>query len=107
MSPLSRRGWVLQERAKAPRTLHFGKSQIYWECDGKSSYESFPEGIFNRLLAIPSIVKALMVAGNSNEGWSWWNDVVKKYSEMSLTNEDDELMAISALASRYHEVTGG
>ena len=27
-SPLSRRGWVLQERATTPRTLHFGKCRI-------------------------------------------------------------------------------
>ena len=30
--PLSKRGWVLQERALARRTIYFGKNQIYWEC---------------------------------------------------------------------------
>ena len=29
---LSRRGWVLQERALARRTIHFSASQTYWEC---------------------------------------------------------------------------
>lgn len=29
---LSSRGWTLQERILAPRILHFGKSQLHWEC---------------------------------------------------------------------------
>jgi hypothetical protein len=31
-SPLSTRGWVLQERALARRTLFFTANQMYWEC---------------------------------------------------------------------------
>jgi len=29
-SPLGLRGWVLQERVLAPRTLHFGETQMFW-----------------------------------------------------------------------------
>lgn len=29
---LNKRGWVLQERALAHRTIHFTKEQTYWEC---------------------------------------------------------------------------
>ena len=31
-SPLNRRGWVLQERALARRTIFFTNTQMYWEC---------------------------------------------------------------------------
>jgi len=31
-SPLSRRGWVLQERVLSRRTIHFGAEQTYFEC---------------------------------------------------------------------------
>jgi len=31
-SPLSGRGWVLQERILPSRTLHFGEQHIFWEC---------------------------------------------------------------------------
>lgn len=31
-SPLSSRGWVLQERMLPPRTLHVGDEQMFWEC---------------------------------------------------------------------------
>ncbi|KAI0022818.1 HET-domain-containing protein [Xylariomycetidae sp. FL0641] len=29
---LNSRGWVLQERALSPRTIHFGPNQVYFEC---------------------------------------------------------------------------
>lgn len=31
-APLNTRGWVMQERALSRRTLHFTKTQVYWEC---------------------------------------------------------------------------
>jgi hypothetical protein len=31
-APLNQRGWVLQERALARRTIHFTNNQTYWEC---------------------------------------------------------------------------
>lgn len=31
-SPLSQRGWVLQERALARRSIYFSNNQTYWEC---------------------------------------------------------------------------
>lgn len=32
-TPLASRAWVLQERLLAPRTLHFSKTQLFWECN--------------------------------------------------------------------------
>jgi hypothetical protein len=32
LSPLNRRGWVLQEHALARRTIFFTENQMYWEC---------------------------------------------------------------------------
>jgi hypothetical protein len=29
---LNKRGWVLQERALARRTIYFTENQTYWEC---------------------------------------------------------------------------
>jgi hypothetical protein len=33
-APLSKRGWVMQERALARRTIFFTDRQTYWECGG-------------------------------------------------------------------------
>ena len=30
--PLFKRGWVFQERLLAPRVLHFGRQELWWEC---------------------------------------------------------------------------
>jgi hypothetical protein len=43
--PLLSRGWVLQERIMAKRILHFGKSQLYWECNEHDCCEIYPTGI--------------------------------------------------------------
>jgi hypothetical protein len=31
-APLLKRAWVLQERTLAPRIIHFGQRQLFWEC---------------------------------------------------------------------------
>ena len=43
--PLLRRGWVLQERVLAPRILHFGQAQTFWECPVKNVCETYPTGV--------------------------------------------------------------
>ena len=44
-APLSRRGWVFQERWLAPRILHFGSDQLLWECSELNASEAYPRGI--------------------------------------------------------------
>jgi hypothetical protein len=41
-SKLCRRGWVFQERLLAPRTVHFTKQQLFWECTMSQSLEEAP-----------------------------------------------------------------
>jgi hypothetical protein len=38
---LNQRGWVLQERALARRTIYFADSQVYWECGEGVRCETF------------------------------------------------------------------
>jgi len=44
-APLSRRGWVFQERWLAPRILHFSSDQLLWECCELNASEAYPHGI--------------------------------------------------------------
>ena len=44
-SPLNSRGCVFQERLLAPRILHFGGRQLFWECGILGAYVSFPKGL--------------------------------------------------------------
>jgi Heterokaryon incompatibility protein (HET) len=44
-APLNHRAWVFQERFLANRILHFGSSQLAWECCEQQALELFPEGL--------------------------------------------------------------
>jgi heterokaryon incompatibility protein (HET) len=52
-APLSRRGWILQERLLSPRQIHFGELQIYWECRRQAACETLPGGILPSMFARP------------------------------------------------------
>lgn len=43
-APLNQRGWVVQERSLSLRTLHFGSSQLFWECAEVQASELFYAG---------------------------------------------------------------
>jgi hypothetical protein len=42
---LHKRAWVVQERLLAPRVLHFGEKQLFWECCEMDAAESYPSGL--------------------------------------------------------------
>jgi len=48
-SPLVSRAWVLQERVLAPRTIHFGRRQLYWECREQFACETLPAYLPERM----------------------------------------------------------
>jgi hypothetical protein len=45
-SVLNSRAWVLQEQLLSPRILHFGRTQLSWECQTGKSCELFPAGLY-------------------------------------------------------------
>ena len=59
-SPVYKRAWILQERLLSPRSLYFGKDQIFWACGEMEACEAFPSGanyVPTRPLNITSIDK--------------------------------------------------
>jgi hypothetical protein len=42
LSTLDKRAWSLQENILSPRTLHFGKQQIFWDCQAAHFSEGNP-----------------------------------------------------------------
>jgi hypothetical protein len=102
-SPLCQRGWVYQERLLSPRTLHFGASQIYWECRTHSCCESYPLGLddvmrrgrMKEIGWLKPLVPALY-----DDALLIWSRIVTSYSGCNLTYETDKLVAISGLAMR-------
>ncbi|KAK1959985.1 HET-domain-containing protein [Colletotrichum sublineola] len=99
MSPLNKRGWVLQERALARRTLHFTSSQVYWECGNGIHGES-----------LMKLVKAAFLGDsdfpNSALGYFkgarilLFQNLYRTYSALNFTHVTDRSIAIKGLEER-------
>jgi hypothetical protein len=98
--PLMARGWVLQERMLARRTIYFTKTEVFWECRRGMKCETFT----NRL---PSLT--LEDFRNLPTSWftdtSSWSQIIMRYSRCKLTKGVDKLVAVSGLARLIHEMT--
>ncbi|KAF8862041.1 HET-domain-containing protein, partial [Acephala macrosclerotiorum] len=89
-SPLSTRGWALQERVLPRRTLHFTSREVFWECDELVACETFPDGI-------PSAAPFYELQKRPMDR-EMWIGLVERYSRCKLTHLSDKLIAISGLA---------
>lgn len=117
---LASRGWIFQERALAPRVLHFGFDQVLWECAESERAEELPHGI------------PLRSRATGREGFKWhlnmdplqdaaanyggttilrgrapmqhadlhkkWSTVLSQYTRCELTRQSDKLIAVSGVA---------
>ena len=102
-SPLSRRAWVLQERLLSPRTLHYTKTQVFWECRESKACESSPHP--SPKLRIHPLrthwypnSKHELFGLNVEPLYRHWPDIIEKYTDTLLTKPEDKLVAISGLA---------
>lgn len=113
--PLSRRGWVVQERLLSPRVLHFTNNRIMWECDeSRSLQEGLPLGILGTGEAFETHSRRpfnCFPGGkphwSQSEHFGQWARIVREYSGCLLTYpEKDKLVAIAAVAQRFAAVFG-
>jgi hypothetical protein len=108
-APLNKRGWVLQERTMASRTIHFTCDQILWEC-----HQTRRSQYFSTLLPREEGGKRPRVHGlqapqtpDENRNLTLlWNSLVRTYTNCRLTRPEDKLVAIGATAAHIHSQTG-
>ena len=114
--PLHTRGWVVQERALAPRTLNFGADMVHWECIEAVADEASPRMIRDAgrlssrnhvgmgLKCALEIIRQDAKAGRRYEEWSpfWWR-IVREYTASNLTCNSDKWNAIASLAKQAEE----
>lgn len=120
IAPLNCRAWVVQERALSPRTVHFGKRQLFWECKRLAASETFPRGFprdsvqtytgnspklfdqpFSTLTQGP-----LTKAELKHELYKHWERLVHVYTMTNITYSSDNLIAISGLAKEFRSLLG-
>ncbi|KAG6994223.1 hypothetical protein G7Y79_00046g082740 [Physcia stellaris] len=113
-APLNKRAWVVQERLLAPRVLHFGRTQLAWECHELDACETYPAGLPPTQKTTHSIYKGLdpdtdglrlQSMGDSRSApnlhtYHLWNKIVTGYTAGELTMPSDKLVAISGVAKR-------
>lgn len=105
-APLSKRGWVFQERFLARRVLHFGQRQIGWECRELSALEIFPDGLPQTLLHTtkPFIHHQLeklersFQSATEKASVDMWHNLVSEYTKRELTETSDKVVAFMGVA---------
>ncbi|MCJ1275164.1 hypothetical protein MMC21_002964 [Puttea exsequens] len=106
--PLIRRAWVVQERLLAPRVLHFGSRQLFWECSECDASEDFPLGLPFVLVRsdqqslfkiFDEAVVQLMESEHPTPAHAVWQRALSSYTRASLTKSQDKLIALAGIAS--------
>ncbi|KAF2839914.1 HET-domain-containing protein, partial [Patellaria atrata CBS 101060] len=101
-APLQTRGWVVQERIMARRTLFFGSLGLFWECSCCAASESDVLGIRTRPDDDPSAPANFKLAlhkalGDNANLMLSWSGIRSYYTKCNLTREKDRPIAISGL----------
>jgi len=94
LCPLESRAWTFQERLLSPRTVHFTRGEIFWECHTKLVSESLPFKPNNR--------------SNLNKGplsANMWSTIVEQYSSRNLSYQTDKLIALAGIAETLQRKT--
>ncbi|KAI1181095.1 HET-domain-containing protein [Nemania sp. FL0916] len=121
LAPLNQRGWVLQERLLSPRILHFGKKQLFWECNQGVLCERFPirlpSTLRNTVMArfsslrkfhdnpqTPQHGESIEHPDDSSSAYAIWKRIARSYSRAAITFPDDKLVALSGVAKVMREM---
>ena len=110
LSPLSRRAWVLQERLLSPKTLHYTKTQLFWECRESKACESSPHPypkIRKDPFASPKYLESTheLYGLDAEPLHRHWPEIIEKYTDTLMTELEDKLIAISGLARQVYSIT--
>jgi hypothetical protein len=106
-APLSKRGWVVQERMLAQRVLYFTQRQIYFECRNSTLSEmnsSIPRSV-SFFLAREVFLRFDKEKSQQRHA-NAWQIIVEYYSACALTREEDKLVAIAGVAKEVQRLTG-
>ncbi|KAH7111890.1 heterokaryon incompatibility protein-domain-containing protein, partial [Dendryphion nanum] len=100
---LNKRGWVLQERALSPRTIHFTATQTYWECGSVIRCDNLTQMVKPSNLLSSSRFPMTTAGPPSGSASSAFENIFTRYSELSLTHSKDRPYAIAGLERRLND----
>jgi hypothetical protein len=102
VSPLLDRAWVFQERLLAPRTLHFGSSEMIWECNSSLACECTEISNYQPIENALKVQYAVVCQDRASQEdiLNLWYELVNAYSSLLLTKSTDRAHALAGIASR-------
>ncbi|KAF4447661.1 hypothetical protein F53441_8807 [Fusarium austroafricanum] len=105
LARLNTRGWVMQERALSRRTLHFTKTQVYWECGNGVHCErllklSNPQSSLFEDSDFPRSILKYYKGGRI----TLFQNLYQKYSRLNFSRISDRPVAILGLEKRLSAV---
>jgi hypothetical protein len=117
-APLVGRSWVYQEIALSPKTVHFHRDELVWECRSCVSCEcGYFDWLVLKLAKADSWMKqgwkspysALLLISNPNSAdkraiLKEWYTMIIAYSGLHHTFESDRLPDLAGLASRVADM---
>jgi hypothetical protein len=99
---LSTRAWGFQERVLPPRTLHFAKHQMYFECNQGILGENGLQ-LEDRYHSIHFMDSTISEPQNT---LCQWQDAIREYGTRRLTMSSDKLPALSGIAQIFADRLG-
>ncbi|KAF2995832.1 hypothetical protein E8E13_002243 [Curvularia kusanoi] len=121
-SPLSERGWVLQERMLATRTIYWTADGMFWQCEERMDNECSSLVEWNiPPIRIHEIVEQMQryldpdaypqpgwpgLIKNNVEGLRLWYEVVEDLSNRTFTVLTDKIPAITGLGRKVAQTCG-
>lgn len=93
--PIHSRAWTLQEHALSARLLIFGTFGMRWVCRAGQ----YRDGEQENYRAVRNMLAEQLLDPQSSNPIGLWHDVVVGYSSRGLTNIEDRLPAVSAMAT--------
>ncbi|KAH7130400.1 heterokaryon incompatibility protein-domain-containing protein [Dendryphion nanum] len=99
--PIMTRAWVVQERLLSPRIIHFGPSELLWECRSLATCQctQWTPSSFNKMTLAPS------TRPDRLETLRIWHRVVSNYTTKSITYESDIFPALQGIAKSILKTT--
>ncbi|KAJ8110922.1 hypothetical protein OPT61_g6359 [Boeremia exigua] len=107
-SPLSTRGWVLQERILAAKTLFWTEEGVFWQCNElmTSIYGPMEARTQTNYPTLQDIAAKIKDPERHQDNVMAWTALVEKYTHKVLSVSTDRLPAITGLATDLSMLSG-
>lgn len=113
-SPVSQRGWTLQEERLSPRIVYWAGQRWYWSCPERQVAEmgglggTSPTGVDDKgARSCPQRFLELCLTGDEPQLHEEWLDIVEAYTRRDLVEPKDRFLAIAGLAVRFYNAKAG